>query len=76
MSEQKKIILYGVSVGLGLLTFILQIFVFGKPDGLLGCIICCCSVVAVVVGTIRLCLLSSTFRGFTLDLLESLTELL
>lgn len=33
MTKKKKLILYGIVLFMGLLSFILQIFVFQKPNG-------------------------------------------
>ena len=35
MTKKKKLILYGIVLFMGLLSFILQIFVFQKPNGTL-----------------------------------------
>lgn len=40
MTKKKKLILYGIVLFMGLLSFILQIFVFQKPNGTLGFAIC------------------------------------
>lgn len=75
MSKQKRIIFYGTLLVLGLLTFILEIFVFQKPDGILGLIICCISVLFILVSILKLCLLSPRFADSLLATLDIVTWL-
>ena len=65
MSRNKKLILYGAILLVGLLVFVLEIFVFQKPDGILGLIICITSILMILGGIVKLCRLSPKFEdGF------------
>ena len=70
MSRNKKLILYGAILLVGLLVFILEIFVFQKPDGILGLIICIASVLMVLGSIIKLCILSPKFEESFLTALD------
>lgn len=63
MTKKGKLILYGIVLLLGLLSFILQVFVYQKPDGVLGLVICIISVEMIIVGIIKLCKLSEKFKN-------------
>lgn len=63
MSRNKKLILYGVILLIGLLVFILEIFVFQKPDVIIGLIICIISVLMILGSIIKLCIMSPKFRN-------------
>lgn len=72
MDKMKKIVLYGTLLAVGLLTFILEIFVFQKPDGVLGLLICLTSIYLTIGSIIKLCRLSEKFKDaffVSLDLL-------
>ena len=60
MSRKKKLILYGAMLAVGLLVFILEIFVFQKPDGVPGLVIC---VLTVLGSIVKLCKLSPRFEN-------------
>lgn len=65
MKENYQITLCSILFILGLVGFVLQIFVLEWPDGNLG--LCCCLIeVACIIGSaIRLCQLSKDFKdGF------------
>ena len=70
MSRNKKSILYGAILLVGLLVFILEIFVFQKPDGILGLIICIASFLMVLGSIIKLCMLSPKFEESFLTALD------
>ncbi len=72
MSRNKKLILYGAILIVGLLVFILEIFVFQKPDGILGLIICIASILMILGSIIKLCILSSKFENSFLTALDIL----
>ena len=63
MSRKKKLILYGAMLAVGLLVFILEIFVFQKPDGVPGLVICIASVLTVLGSIVKLCKLSPRFEN-------------
>ena len=72
MSEKNKIILYTILLLLGLSIFILQIFVFEYPDGILGFIVCLISIYLVLGSIMKLCKLSKKFKNVlknTIDIL-------
>ena len=72
MNKRNKLLLYGELLLIGLTTFILEVFVFQKPDGILGFLICLVSVLLTFGSIVKLCRLSPKFEdGFlnTLDIL-------
>ncbi|MBO5111150.1 MAG: hypothetical protein J6D21_10615 [Clostridia bacterium] len=73
MTRRKKLLLYGALLLVGLAIFILEIFVFQKPDGTLGLILCLISVAMILGGLIRLCQLSDTFENVFWAILDLLT---
>lgn len=58
--DKKRI--YALLLIIGLIGFILQIFVFEKPDGNIGMILCMIEVTFITSSTIRLCQLSKDFK--------------
>ena len=69
MSRKQKLLFYGVALAVGLAVFILEVFVFRKPDGFLGLLICIASLFAIFVSIIKLCILSEKFKnGFLIAL--------
>ena len=62
MSERKLKTIYGILLIIGLLSFVLHIFVFESPDGNLGLTLCLIEVVTITCSTTRLCQLSKDFR--------------
>lgn len=72
MNKEKKLRLYGSLLAIGLAVFILEIFVCHKPDGFFGLAICCASVLMILVGTVKLCILSDKFTDWFLAILDIL----
>lgn len=72
MTEKKQKIIFGILLVLGLTVFILQVFIFQSPDGVLGFIICLSSVEFIVVSLIKLCKLSKQFRKAFIRFLDLL----
>lgn len=70
MSRNKKLILYGTILLVGVLVFILEIFVFQKPDGILGLLICIASVLMILGSIIKLCIMSPKFENSFLTVLD------
>ena len=70
MSQNKKLALYGGILLAGLLVFILEVFVFQKPDGILGLVICIASVLMMLGSIIKLCILSPKFENSFLAVLD------
>lgn len=72
MSRTKKLILYGAILLVGLAVFVLEIFIFQKPDGVLGLAICILSLLMIFGGIIKLCKLSPKFEDTFLSALDIL----
>ena len=70
MSRKKKLILYGAMLAAGLLVFILEIFVFQKPDGFLGLVICIASILTILGSIVKLCRLSPRFEDSFWSMLD------
>jgi hypothetical protein len=72
MSKRNKLILYSILLVIGLSVFILEVFVFQKPDGIVGLMICITSILLIFGSIVKLCKLSQKFEdGFwkTIDIL-------
>lgn len=72
MKKEKQIIICIILLILGLLSFILQLFVFEAPDGTFGFIICLISIYLIIGSILKLCKLSKVFKNNLLDLLDLL----
>lgn len=72
MSKEKKLLLYGSLLATALIVFVLEIFVFQKPDGFLGLAICCTSVLTILGSTVKLCKLSPKFENTFISMLDIL----
>lgn len=72
MKIKNKLILYSVLLTLGLLIFILELFVFQKPDGIAGLIICIISIYLIVGSIVKLCKLSEKFANALPNVLDLL----
>ena len=70
MSREKKLMLYGGMLVIGLLVFILEIFVFQKPDGIPGLVICIASILMILGSVIKLCKMSPKFENSFLAVLD------
>ena len=70
MSKTKKLWIYGSILAIGLSVFILEIFVFQKPDGIPGLLICLASLAMIFGGIVKLCKLSSKFADSFLAALD------
>lgn len=67
---KKKIFFYSLIFLIGLITFILEIFIFQKPDGALGLIICILSLIMIFGGAVKLCKLSKKFENSFISALD------
>ena len=67
---KRKIFLYALMLIVGLITFILEIFVFQKPDGALGLVICILSLIMTFGGAVKLCKLSKKFEDSFISALD------
>ncbi len=72
MKRKTQIILCIILLILGLLGFILQIFVFEAPNGILGFILCLINIYLMIGSIIKLCKLSKMFKNTLLDTLDLL----
>lgn len=70
--SKKKGILYGILLIIGLLAFILELFVFQKPDGILGFLICIVSIYLILGSIIKLCILSRKFENALINFLDAI----
>lgn len=61
MKRENRLILYSLLLILGLAIFICEIFVFQKPDGIAGLMICIVSVYLIFGSIVKLCTLSEKF---------------
>ncbi len=55
MKKQTKINLCIILLLIGLLSFILQVFIFEAPDGAIGFLLCLISVYLIIGSIIKLC---------------------
>ncbi len=72
MKKQTKINLCIVLLAIGLLTFILQVFVFEAPDGIIGFLLCLISIYLIIGSIIKLCQLSKKIKNSIFDILDLL----
>ena len=72
MTKRKKMVLYGALLVVGILVFVLEIFVFQKPDGILGLAICIASILTVLGSLAKLCKMSPKFEDSFLAALDIL----
>lgn len=67
---KRKIFFYSLVTIIGLIIFILEIFVFQKPDGAIGLIICITSLIMSFGGAVKLCKLSEKFENSFISALD------
>lgn len=72
MKRKNKIILYVLLLILGLVVFISEIFIFQKPDGIAGLIICIISIYLFLGSIVKLCKLSEKLTDTFLNALDLL----
>ncbi len=72
MKKQTKINLCIVLLLIGLLSFILQVFIFEAPDGIIGFLLCLISVYLIIGSIIKLCQLSTNIKARVFDILDLL----
>lgn len=72
MKRQTKINLCLILFIIGLFAFILQLFVFEAPDGVLGFLLCLTSIYLIVGSIIKLCQLSTKVKNSIFDILDLL----
>lgn len=72
MKKENQIILCKILLVIGLISFILQIFVFEAPNGVIGFLLCLFSIYLIIGSIIKLCKLSEKFKNTLLDTLDLL----
>ena len=72
MKKQTKINLCVILLIIGLTSFILQVFVFEAPDGIIGFLLCLISIYLILGSIIKLCQLSSKIKNTIFDALDLL----
>lgn len=72
MKENKKIIGFSILILFSLFGFILQVFIFQYPDGIVGFLVCVSCVMLFLTSIIKLCQLSKKFKSFFQELIEVL----
>lgn len=72
MKRQTKIDLCMLLLLIGLLSFILQVFVFEAPDGIIGFLLCLISIYLIIGSIIKLCQLSTKIKNSIFDILDLL----
>lgn len=72
MKKQTKIKLCIILLIIGLLSFILQLYVFEAPDGILGFLLCLCSIYLIIGSIIKLCSLSTKIKNSIFDIIDLL----
>ena len=70
MDRSKKLLRYTAMLLVGLVAFVLEIFVFQKPDGILGLLICITSIFMILGSIVKLCRLSPKFEDGFLKALD------
>lgn len=72
MKKQTKINLCVILLIIGLTSFILQVFVFEAPDGIIGFLLCLISIYLILGSIIKLCQLSHKIKNTIFDALDLL----
>lgn len=72
MKKQTKINICLLLLVLGITIFILQLFVFEAPDGVIGFLLCLTSIYLIIGSIIKLCQLSNIIKGAIFDILDLL----
>lgn len=72
MKKQTKINICLLLLVLGITIFILQLFVFEAPDGVIGFLLCLTSIYLIIGSIIKLCQLSNIIKGVIFDILDLL----
>lgn len=72
MKKQTKIRLCIMLLVIGLSSFILQLYVFEAPNGILGFLLCLTSIYLIIGSIIKLCQLSNKIKNSIFDILDLL----
>ena len=72
MKERKQTIISIIFLIIGILTFILQLFIFEAPNGILGFTICLISILTIEFSIIKLYKTNKKFKEIFTSLLDML----
>ncbi len=72
MKKESQIVLCIVLLAIGISGFILQLFVFEAPNGVLGFLMCLFNIYLIIGSIIKLCKISKIFKNSLLDILDLL----
>lgn len=72
MKKQTKINICLMLLALGVTSFILQLFVFEAPDGVVGFLLCLTSIYLIMGSIFKLCKLSNNIKNSIFDILDLL----
>ncbi len=72
MKKQTKINLCIMLLLIGLISFILQVFIFSSPDGIIGFLLCLIDIYLIIGSIIKLCQLSTKIKNSIFDILDLL----
>jgi len=72
MKKENQIILCTILLVIGLLGFILQLFVFEAPNGILGFLLCVTNIYLIIFSIIKLCKISEKFKNFLINIVDLL----
>lgn len=72
MKKQTKINICFLLLALGVTSFVLQLFVFEAPDGVVGFFLCLTSIYLIMGSIFKLCKLSTNIKNSIFDILDLL----
>lgn len=72
MKKKTKIYLCIILLLVGLTSFVLQLFVFEAPDGVIGFLLCLTSIYLIIGSIIKMCQLSTRIKSTIFDILDLL----
>lgn len=72
MKKQTKINISIILLLVGLISFILQVFVFESPNGVVGFLLCLISIYLIISSIIKLCQLSTKIKNTIFDIVDLL----
>lgn len=72
MKKKTKVKLCIILFLIGLLSFILQVFVFEAPNGVIGFLLCIINIYLIIGSIIKLCQLSTNIKNLIFDILDLL----
>ena len=72
MKKQMKINLCIIGLIVGITIFVLQLFVFESPNGILGFLLCLTSIYLIIGSLVGMCKLDSSIKNRVLAILDML----